>query len=41
MLALLDAVTGEREKVLSAAEACCRDAACLMRKENPYVEENL
>ncbi|MBE6614106.1 MAG: RluA family pseudouridine synthase [Ruminococcaceae bacterium] len=41
MLALLDAVTGERETILAAAEACCQNAIPLMRKEDPHVDENL
>ncbi|MBR4960158.1 MAG: RluA family pseudouridine synthase [Clostridia bacterium] len=41
MLLLLDAVTGERETVLAAAEAYCKNAIPLMRKEIPYGDEDL
>jgi len=41
MLALLDAVSGEREAVLAAAERYCAGKSSLERKDDPHVEENL
>ncbi len=40
MLSLLDICTGERERVLAAAEAYCQ-SECHGRKDDPHVEENL